>query len=186
MVPSLAPTFPCSHSLQCWELLGMGTVLGSSPTVHVSQYMFLSNLITSKLATLLHPFAVWPSRRLPPLLQNKSLFGKQLSELPVPPVPACSHPSPSTFENFSNMLIYKAVRRGAELLSSIYTFHKDVLSVNSVHSSITQTLLLSQLPHKWRSIYLLFSCPKYAESMKSNFYFTSYFNLRTALIESKP
>lgn len=154
----------------------LGCCAGEQP--HVSQYMFLSNLITSKLATLLHHFAVWPSRRLPPLLQNKSLFSLQLSSM-CPPVPACSHPSPSSFQNFSNMLIYKRNRRGIEHLLSIYTFHKDVLPVNGVHSNIIQTSLLFQLLLRRRGIYLLFSYPKNAESMKSIFYFTSYFSLRT-------
>lgn len=160
----------------------LGCCAGEQP--HVSQYMFLSNLITSKLATLLHHFAVWPSRRLPPLLQNKSLFSLQLSSM-CPPVPACSHPSPSSFQNFSNMLIYKRNRRGIEHLLSIYTFHKDVLPVNGVHSNIIQTSLLFQLLLRQRGIYLLFHTLKMLSQWNQ-----SSISLRISawelLIESKP
>lgn len=76
--------------------------------------------------------------------------------------------------------------KGAELVLSSYTFHKDALSVNGTHSNITQTLLLSQLPSRWRGISLPFLCHRKAESTKSIFYFIFYLILKTVFIENKP
>lgn len=59
---------------------------------------------------------------------------------------------------------------GAKLILSIYNFHKDVLSVNSTHSNITLTWLLSA-PTQVKGYFLAFFMPQQCWVSEMNFIF---------------
>lgn len=70
--------------------------------------------------------------------------------------------------------------KGAEPILFIHTFHMDVLSVNSTHSNITRTLLLSLPLCKWK-YFLAFFMPQEHWINEINFLFNFLFQLENSI-----